>query len=132
MNIQDQVIESTANLRARAAAFADSAVTRARAVLTSQRVDSVKASLNALQLAGREFNKVARRHVSRFVKENSVIARDAGKEVTALARSTYSSLAKQAASPARKSARKTPAAGKTTATRKRASGAGRRAAVKAA
>jgi hypothetical protein len=69
---------------------------------------------------------VARRHVSRFVKENSVIARDAGKEVTALARSTYSSLIKQAASPARKSARKTSAA------RKRASGARRRAAVKAA
>ncbi|MDF3019010.1 MAG: hypothetical protein K0Q92_313 [Steroidobacteraceae bacterium] len=126
MKFQDQVIESTADLRARAAAFADSAVTRARAVLTSARVDSVKASLDALQLAGREFNKVARRHVSRFVKENSVIARDAGKEVTALARSTYSSLAKQAASPARKSA------GKTSAARKRAAGTRRRAAVKAA
>jgi hypothetical protein len=126
MKFQDQVIESTADLRARAAAFADSAVTRARAVLTSARVDSVKASLGTLQLAGREFNKVARRHVSRFVKENSVIARDAGKEVTALARSTYSSLAKQAASPARKSA------GKTSAARKRAAGTRRRAAVKAA
>ena len=126
MNFQDQIIESTADLRARAAAFAGSAVNRARAVLSSQRVDSVKASLTALQRAGRELNQVARRHVSRFVKENSVIARDAGKEVTALARSTYSSLAKQAASPARKSARKTTAA------RKRAAGSRRRTAVKAA
>lgn len=120
MNIPSQVIESTADLRARAAALADSAVTRARALLTSKRADSVKASLTALQLAGREFNKVARRHASRFVKENSVIARDAGKEVTALARSTYTSLAKQVASPAAKTARKTTARKRTSGTRRRA------------
>lgn len=125
MNFQDQVIESTADFRAGAAALADATVHRARAVLTSKRADSVKASLTALQLAGREFNKVARRHVARFVKQNSVIARDAGKEVTALARSTYSSLAKQVAGPAAKTARKTTA-------RKRASGTRRRATAKAA
>ena len=37
-------------------------------------------------MAGRELNKVARRHAARFVKENSTIAVDAGKDVSALAR----------------------------------------------
>lgn len=128
MNFQDKVIESTADFRARAATLAGSAVAaaRARADLAAQRVGSLKGSLAALQVAGREFNKVARRHVSRFVKENSVIALEAGKEVGALARATYSKLAKQDVAPARK-------ARKTTSTRKRAGSSARtRPAAKAA
>ena len=119
MNFQKQVSENAADLRARAMTFADLALVRARAALSTQRVATLKASLTALQIAGRELNQVARRHVSRFVKENSVIARDAGKDVTALARATYSSLAKQGARPARKN-RKTAAARKRTARTRRA------------
>ena len=43
----------------------------------------------------------------RFVKENSTIAVDAGKDVSALARTTYATLAKRA--PRTKKARKAPA-----------------------
>jgi hypothetical protein len=96
MNFQEKVFETTADLRARAA----------------KRVDVLKGSLAALTVAGREFNKVARHHAARFVKENSTLAVSAGKDVSALARSTYATLAKRAAAPqkARKaaSARKRP------------------------
>lgn len=108
MKFQHKVIETTADLRTRAVAFASIALetARARAALAAKRVDGLKTSLTALQAAGREFNKMARRHVTRFVEENSVIALDASKDVTALARSTYSTLARRGATSGRK-ARKT-------------------------
>ena len=90
MNFQEKVFETTADFRAQAA----------------KRVETLKGSLAALKVAGVEFNKVARRHVTRCVKENSVIAAEAGKEVSALARATYAQLANKPAAPARK-ARKT-------------------------
>ena len=95
MNFQSKVFETTADLRARAAALANVAVVtaRTRANQAAERVGTLKGSLAALQLAGRDFNKVARRHVSKFVKQNTAIAREAGKDVSALARSTYSQLA---------------------------------------
>ena len=91
MNFQEKLFESTADLRARAAALANVAVTtaRARAQVAAKRVDALKGSFEALTVAGREFNKVARRHAIRFVKENSTIAVEAGKDVSALARTTY-------------------------------------------
>ena len=118
MNFQEKLLETTADLRARAATLADVAVAtaRTRAEGAAKRVQVLKGSFAALTLAGREFNKVARRHAARFVKENSTIAASAGKDVSALARTTYASLTRRAA-PSK--ARKAPAARKR-ATRKAA------------
>ena len=104
MNFQEKVFETTAELRARAAALASVAVTtaRARAEVAAKRISGLKGSVEALTLAGREFNKVARRHAARFVKENTSIAANAGKDVSALARSTYATLTRRAAPKARK------------------------------
>jgi hypothetical protein len=112
MNLQEKLFKSTADLRARAAALANVAVTtaRARAKVAATRVDALKGSLEALTLAGRQFNEVARRHATRFVKENSAIAVDAGRDVSALARTTYVTLAKRTAAP--RKARKAPASRK--------------------
>lgn len=97
MNFQEKMFETTADLRARAA----------------KRVEVLKGSLAALTDAGRELNKVARRHATRFVKENSTLAVSAGKDVSALARSTFATLSKRAAAPQK--ARKTANARKRTA-----------------
>jgi hypothetical protein len=111
MNFQEKMIETTADLRARAAALANFAVTtaRTRASVAAKRVGVIKGSFAALTIAGREFNKVARRHAARFVKENSTLAASAGKDVSALARTTYATLTQRAAKP---KARKAPAARK--------------------
>ena len=78
MNFQEKMLETTADLRARAAALANVAVTtaRTRAQVAAKRVDVLKGSFAALTIAGREFNKVARRHAARFVKENSTHRRE--------------------------------------------------------
>jgi hypothetical protein len=111
MNFQEKVLETTADLRARAAALANAAVAnaRTRAEVAARRVNVLKGSFTALTVAGRELNKVARRHATRFVKENSTIAVSASKDVSALARTTYATLTQRAA-PAK--ARKAPAARK--------------------
>jgi hypothetical protein len=96
MNLQEKLFETLA-------------AARARAQFAAKRVN-VKGSLATLTVAGRELNKVARRHAARFVKENSTIAVNAGKDVSALARSTFATLSKRAAQP--KAARKAPAARK--------------------
>jgi hypothetical protein len=108
MNFQEKVFEATADLRSRAALLTDEALknARTRAGLAAKRVEVLKGSLATLSLAGREFNKVARRHAARFMKKNSTLAVAAGKDVSALARMTFASLAKR---PAAKKARK-PAA----------------------
>jgi hypothetical protein len=105
MKFQEKLLEATADLRSRAALLADEALktARLRAGITARRVDGLKDSLATLTTAGRAFNKVARRHVTRFVKENSTIAVAAGKDVSALARTTFATLAKR---PAAKKARK--------------------------
>ena len=97
MNCQEKLFETSADWRARAAALANMAVTtaRARAKVAASRVEALKGTFGVLTIAGREFNKVARRHAVRFVKENSTIAVEAGKDVSALARSTYATLAKR-------------------------------------
>jgi hypothetical protein len=110
MNFQEKLLETTAELRTRAAALATVAVAtaRARADVAVKRVEGLKGTLDVLTVAGREFNKVARRHVVRFVKENSTIAADARKDVSSLARSTYSTLATKRGA-AKPKARKSPA-----------------------
>jgi hypothetical protein len=111
MNFQEKVMEATADLRSRAALLADEALktARARAGVAARRVKGLKGSLATLTVASREFNKVARRHAARFVKENSTIAVAAGKDVSALARTAFATLAKRPA--ANKTTRK-PAARK--------------------
>ena len=123
MNFQEKMFETTADLRTRAAALANAAVTtaRARAQIASQRVDALKGSFAALTVAGRALNKVARRHAVRFVKENSSLAVEAGKDVSALARTTYATLAKRGtAKPKARKARKAVASRKRTGTKKAA------------
>ena len=107
MNFQEKLFESSAELRERAQAFANSAIASARiqADQAAKRVEKLKGSFNVLNSAGREFNKVARHHAIRFVKQNSTLASEVRDDVSALARSTFASLtAKPAAAKARKAA----------------------------
>ena len=109
MNFQEKLFESSAELRERAQAFANSAIASARiqADQAAKRVEKLKGSFNVLNSAGREFNKVARRHAIRFVKQNSTLASEVRDDVSALARSTFASLtAKPAAAKARKAAQR--------------------------
>src|SRR5690348_13495014 len=94
MTFQERLIEASSDLRARASAFTTAALDHAlkRAGFAAQSVDGLKGSFATLTVAGRELNKVAQRHASRFVKENSALAKAAGKDFGALARSTYSTL----------------------------------------
>jgi hypothetical protein len=110
MNFQEKVFDATVDLRSRAAELADEALktARAQAGIAAKHVEVLKGSLMTLTVASREFNKVARRHAARFLKDNSTLAVAAGKDVSALARSTFASLAKR---PVAKKARK-PAARK--------------------
>jgi hypothetical protein len=94
MNFQERLIQASSDLRTRAAAFTTAAldVARSRAVLSPRRVEEIKGSLATLSIAGRQLNKVAQRHASRFMKQNSAIAVAAGKDVGALAKSTMATL----------------------------------------
>jgi hypothetical protein len=98
MNFQSKLIEKTAEIRERALAIAKlaSQEARTRATQAADRLDGLKRPLATLQLAGRELNKVARRHVSKFVSENSAIARAAGKDVSQLAQTAFAELRKPA------------------------------------
>jgi len=99
MNFQEKLFETTAELRDCAQAFATSAIgnARARTKAATQRVEQLKGSMAALNAAGREFNKVARRHAIRFVKQNATLAVQVRDDVSALARATLASLGKSAA-----------------------------------
>jgi hypothetical protein len=105
MNLQEKLIEASSQLRSRAAALTSAAldVARSRADIAAGRAGVLKESLTTLSVAGRELNKVAQRHATRFVKENSALAVAAGKDVGALARSTFASLSgRKVATKARK------------------------------
>jgi hypothetical protein len=103
MNFQEKMFEATKDLRARTATLAQSAMSSAReranvaASRIEKRVGTLKVSLTTLGVAGRELEKVARRHGSRFVKENVTIAQAARKDVTSLALTTFDAIAKRAA-----------------------------------
>jgi hypothetical protein len=97
MNFQEKLFEATADLRARAAEFA-----RVQAEAAAQGAEKLKGSLDVVTLAGRELNKVARRHATQFVKQNASLASKVRDDVSALARTTFDSLRQGPAAQARK------------------------------
>jgi hypothetical protein len=116
MNFQEKLFETSAELRERAQAFANSALATARtqADQAAKRVEQLRGSFAVLNTAGREFNEVARRHAIRFVKQNASLASEVRDDVTSLARSTFATLtrkpaAKSRKAPARKRVRKAKA-----------------------
>ena len=112
MDFQTKIIESTQALRARAAVLGKSALITAReragiaVIRVEQRVGALKSSLTTLGVAGRELEKVARRHGARFVKQNATIAQAARKDVTSLALSAFDAIAKKRVATVTKKARK--------------------------
>jgi hypothetical protein len=130
MNLQDRILESTAQLRARALTLGQAALITAReragiaASRVEKRVGTLKSSLTTLGIAGRELEKVARRHGAKFVKENATLVQAARKDVTSLAQSTFDAIAKRSATGTKQTRK--PAASKParkTATRTRAKAA---------
>ena len=108
MNFQEKLLEASAGLRGHAAALAAAAVETARnRAKLERRVAELKKSLTVLNGARLELRKVAGRHASRFVKQNSSIASAVGKDVSALARSTLASLS---ARPVARKTRRAPTA----------------------
>jgi hypothetical protein len=107
MNFQEKLFETSAELRARAQAIAATALARIQADIDTKRVEkrleSLKGTLIVLNSAGRELNKVARRHAIRFVEQNSTLATQVRDDVSALARSTFTTLTRAPAKKARKS-----------------------------
>jgi hypothetical protein len=106
MNFQSKVFESAAVLAERTVALANATAARVRnrAAQISESAD-LKVTLEQLKAAGGEFQKIARQHGARFVKENAVIAKAAGKDLMHLGRSVYANFSrdeKPAARPARK------------------------------
>jgi hypothetical protein len=91
MNFQSKLVETTTNFRAQVSALAVTAMN-----------DSLKATFATLRLAGGQLGKVARRHVSRLVEQNSSLVVDAGKDFSALARATFAQLARRDTVTARK------------------------------
>jgi hypothetical protein len=86
MNLQEELIHASADLRARA----------------MSRVDGVKKLLVVLNAARLEFRKVTREHAGRFVKQNSPLFAAVRQDVSELARSTYRTLKTGAAPKARR------------------------------
>jgi hypothetical protein len=119
MNFQEKIVVTAAQLRARAENLAQAAVEAAQthAGTAAERVSGFKKSLAVLNDAGREFNQVARRHVGRFVKQNSPLVIAASKDVSQLARATFATLTQR--SPAKKT-RKSASTRTASASRKRA------------
>ena len=111
MNFQEKMFEVTQALRARAATLGKAALLTARerapiaASRVEKRVGALKTSLTTLGVAGREFEKVARRHGLKFVKQNATIAQAARKDVTSLALTTLDAIAKRGTAT-KKTARK--------------------------
>jgi hypothetical protein len=111
MNFQEKMIETTLEIRARAAELANLALTTARSSVSfaAQRAGGLKGPLAALKIASQDLNQVARRHVTRFVRQNRTLAAEAGKDLGALARSTYTNIAKRGATVTRKPRKSTAA-----------------------
>lgn len=110
MNFQEKLFETSAGLRSRAEAIATTTLARIQADIAAKRVEkrleAIKGSIAILNTAGRELNKVARRHAIRFVEQNSTLASQVRDDVSALARSTFTTLTKAPAKKARKAAGK--------------------------
>ena|SRR5688572_18392294 len=88
MNFQEKLFETSNELGSRAA----------------RQVEKLKGSISAINQAGLELNKVARRHAASFVKQNSSLATQLREDVTALARSTFDTLQAKTKTKARKPA----------------------------
>ena len=101
MNLQEKLFETSAELRSRAQAFAATAVEKADAAAkqVEQRLGGLRGSLAVLNSAGRKFNKVARRHATSFVKQNSTLVAQVRDDVSELARSTFTTLTAPASKP---------------------------------
>lgn len=108
MNFQENLIENTARASARAAELASAAMATAkgRARVAAERVELLKA-------AGQKLNLVARRHATRFIKQNRTLVSAAGKDLSELARSTIATFTREAApaspirrKPAKRSSKK--------------------------
>jgi hypothetical protein len=112
MNFQEKLFETTADLRARAEILAQTAAKRAE-----QRFETLRGSFDVLNTAGREFNKVARRHAIQFVKQNSSIAAQVRDDVSTLARTAFATLTRK---PTARKARTARKAGLAAPARKRA------------
>jgi len=121
MNFQEKIVDATADLRARAESLAQAAfdTARTRAGVAASKVRGFRKSLAVLNDAGRQLNQVARRHASRFVKQNSPLVAAVREDVSQLARATISSLSTR---------QRTKKARKPSAVRKPATRSGKRAA----
>jgi len=106
MFFREEVMEATADLRTRVTTLAKAAMNTAReqADASGVRVARLRKSIGVLSAARIEFQKVARRHVSRFVKRNSPLLAAVRKDVSDLARSTYRTIADGEAPKARRRA----------------------------
>lgn len=99
MNFQEKLLEATHDFRARAVHLSQSALVTAREGVefatrrVEKRVGALKTSLSTLGVAGRELERVARRHGTKFVKQNATLARAARMDVTALALTTLDAIA---------------------------------------
>jgi len=104
MNLQEKLMEASAELRARAAALTDAAIKAAREQADDAvtRVAGLRKSLTVLNAARGKFRKVARQHASRFVKQNSPLFAAVRKDVSDIARSTYQTLTTGEAPKARR------------------------------
>jgi predicted amidohydrolase YtcJ len=105
MIFQQTFTEGSSMVRTRAAAFFTAAFESAYSRLTAsaKRAGGFQAAISSFTVASRALNKVARRHALRLVKENSAIARAAGKDIGTIARTTVASLTrKKAPAPGRK------------------------------
>ena len=115
MNFQEKLFETTHDLRTRAATLGKAALLTARdraaiaASRVEKRVGALKVSLATLGVAGRELEKVARRHGVQFVKQNASIAQAARKDVTSLALTTFDAIAKRGAATSKPKSRKSVA-----------------------
>jgi hypothetical protein len=116
MNFQEKLFENPVMARAATLGKAALLTARERAAVAASRVEkrvgALKTSLTTLGVAGRELEKVARRHGAKFVKQNATIAQAARKDVTSLALTTFDAIAKRGA-PTKKKASK-PVARKST------------------
>lgn len=94
MNLKEKVMEASANLRERAAVFVEATAkaTRAQTDAAAGQMAALRKSLVVLDAARLELNKLARRHASRIVKQNSPLFSAVRRDVSELAHSTYQTL----------------------------------------
>lgn len=98
MNFQQKLFETSAQLRARAAHILGAALASAReqAEAAAERAEKLRQPVTIIGQAGREIGKVARRHATRFVRQNANLASKVRDDVGTIARKTLNSLRNEA------------------------------------